>query len=114
MPEHIRIPAVLRRELELTYLKALEDYRPVDEKRFYEEYRMMTLLRLLQETAAYGFRGLVERKQIFLDCIPTVMGCLRELTQQPFPRYPYLTDVLRNLSQNWDGSTNMPGMKVEL
>ena len=75
---------------------------------------MMTLLRLLQETAAYGFRGLVERKQIFLDCIPTVMGCLRELTQQPFPRYPYLTDVLRNLSQNWDGSTNMPGMKVEL
>lgn len=107
-------PAGLRRELELTYLKALEDYRPVDEKRFYEEYRLMTLLRLLQETAAYGFRGLVERKQIFLDCIPAVMGCLRELTQQPFPRYPYLTEVLRNLSQDWDGSTNMPGMKVEL
>jgi len=106
-------PAI-RRELELTYMKALDAYRPVDEKKFYQEYRLMTLLRLLQETGAYGFRGLVERKEIFLDCIPTVMGCLRELTEQPFERYPYLTEVLRNLSHNWDGSTNMPGMKVKL
>lgn len=106
--------AGLRKELEKTYLKALENYRPVDEEVFYREYRLMTLLRLLQETAAYGFRGLVERKQIFLDCIPTVLGCLRELTQEPFPRYPYLTEVLRNLSHNWDGSTNTPGMKVQL
>ncbi len=106
--------AGLRRELELTYLKALEKYRPVDEGQFYKEYRLMTLLRLLQETAAYGFRGLVERKQIFLDCIPTVLGCLRELTAEPFPRYPYVTEVLRRVANEWDGSTNMPGMKVEL
>ena len=106
--------AQMRKELEATYLKSLACYRPVDEEQFYKEYRLMTLLRLLQETAAYGFRGLVERKQLFLDCIPTVMGCLRELTEQPFPRYPYVTEVLRNLSHNWDGSTNMPGMKVEL
>lgn len=106
--------AGLRRELELTYLKALEKYRPVDEGQFYKEYRLMTLLRLLQETAAYGIRGLVERKQIFLDCIPTVLGCLRELTAEPFPRYPYVTEVLRRVANEWDGSTNMPGMKVEL
>ena len=106
--------AGLRRELELTYLKALEKYRPVDETQFYKEYRLMTLLRLLQETAAYGFRGLVERKQIFLDCIPTVLGCLKELTEEPFPRYPYVTEVLRRVANEWDGSTNMPGMKVEL
>ena len=106
--------AGLRRELELTYLKALEKYRPVDEGQFYKEYRLMTLLRLLRETAAYGFRGLVERKQIFLDCIPTVLGCLRELTAEPFPRYPYVTEVLSRVANEWDGSTNMPGMKVEL
>ena len=106
--------AGLRRELELTYLKSLENYRPVDEGQFYKEYRLMTLLRLLQETAAYGFRGLVERKQIFLDCIPTVLGCLGELSEEPFPRYPYVTEILRRLAHDWDGSTNMPGMKVEL
>ena len=106
--------AGLRRRLEETYLKALEKYRPVDEKEFYREYRLMTLLRLLQETAAYGFRGLVERKQIFLDCIPTVLGCLGELSEEPFPRYPYVTEILRKLAHEWDGSTNMPGMKVEL
>ena len=104
----------MRRELENTYLKSLANYRPVDEEQFYKEYRLMTLLRLLQETAAYGFRGLVERKQLFLDCFPGVMDSLRQLTEEPFPRYPYLTDVLRNLANNWDGSTNMPGMKVEL
>ena len=107
-------PAGLRRELEKTYLKALEKYRPVDPEEFYKEYRLMTLLRLLQETAAYGFRGLVERKQIFLDCIPTVLGCLGELSEQPFPRYPYVTEILRRLSTEWDGATNMPGMKVQL
>ena len=106
--------AGLRRRLEETYLKALEKYRPVDETEFYREYRLMTLLRLLQETAAYGFRGLVERKQIFLDCIPTVLGCLGELSEEPFPRYPYVTEILKKLAHEWDGSTNMPGMKVEL
>jgi len=106
--------AGLRRQLEETYIKALEKYRPVDEKEFYKEYRLMSLLRLLQETAAYGFRGLVERKQIFLDCIPTVLGCLGELSEEPFPRYPYVTEILRRLAHDWDGSTNMPGMKVEL
>lgn len=107
-------PADMRRELELTYLKSLDRYRPVDEAQFYTEYRLMTLLRLLQETAAYGFRGLVERKQIFLDCIPTVLGCLRELTEKPFPRYPYVTEVLRKVANDWDGSTNMPGFKIDL
>ena len=106
--------APLRRELEEVYLRALDAFRPVDEKAFRREYRLMTLLRLLQETGAYGLRGLVERKQIFLDCIPTVLGCLRELTAEPFARYPYLTDLLQRLAGEWNGRTLLPGVEVAL
>ena len=86
-------------------------FRPVDEPEFYRQYRLLTLVRLLQETGAYGFRGLVERKQLFLDCIPTVLGCFRELAAEPFPRYPYLTELLQRLATEWDGRTILPGME---
>lgn len=105
-------PASLRRELEEVYLKSLSSYVPVDRDRFYETYRLITLVRLLQEMGAYGFRGLVERKQLFIDCIPTALGCIRELIAEPFKRYPYLTETLNMLCEKWDGSTILPGMKV--
>ena len=106
--------AALRRELEGVYLQALDNFRPVDEKDFYRRYRLLTLVRLLQETGAYGFRGLIERKQLFLDCIPTVLGCFRELTAEPFARYPYLTETLQRLASDWNGRTILLGMEVAL
>lgn len=106
--------APLRRELELVYLDALREFVAVDEDKFYAKYRLLTLVRLLQEMGAYGFRGIVERKQLFLDCFPTALGCLLELTETPFERYPYLQELLRRLATEWDGSTILPGVKVQL
>ena len=106
--------AAMRRELELVYLNALREFRNVSEEEFYVRYRLITLVRLLQEMGAYGFRGLVERKQLFIDCIPTALGCISELTAEPFARYPYLTEVLRRLATEWDGRTIIPGLRVEL
>lgn len=106
--------ASMREELEQTYLKALRNFTEVDEEQFYTRYRLITLVRLLQETGAYGFRGIVEHKQLFIDCIPTVLGCFRELTAEPFGRYPYLTEVLRRLAYDWDGGTILPGVKIAL
>lgn len=104
----------MRRELEMVYLDALKEYRDVSEDEFYVKYRLITLVRLLQELGAYGFRGMVERKQLFIDCIPTAMKCIGELVSTPFERYPYLTEVLRRLSGEWDGSTIFPGLKIVL
>ncbi len=104
----------LRSELEAVYIKALQEYVKVDEEEFLEKYRLITLVRLLQEFGAYGFRGLIERKQLFIDCIPTALGCIRELTQEPFRRYPYLNSVLRRLCEDWDGRTILPGVKISL
>ena len=106
--------ADMRRCLEKEYIDALRGFREVDEEAFYERYRLITLVRLLQECGAYGFRGLVERKQLFIDCIPTAMGLLGELAAEPFARYPYLTELLRRLAYDWDGSTILPGMKIDL
>ena len=68
-----------------------------------EHYRLITLVRLLQEFGAYGFRGLIEKKQLFIDCIAPAQKVLGELVAEPFARYPYLTDVLRRVAADEGG-----------
>ena len=93
--------ASMRTELENVYIEALGEFSKVNKDEFYANYRLITLVRLLQEMGAYGFRGYIERKQLFIDCVPTALGCIRELTAEPFERYPYLTEVLRTLANDW-------------
>ena len=106
--------ASLRAELEDTYLRSLSNFTEVDEDDFRRRYRLLTLVRLLQEFGAYGYRGLVERKQLFIDCIPTALKCISELVSVPFAEYPYLSSLLERLAGEWDGSTLIPGLKVAL
>ncbi len=105
-------PKRMRDELIQTYIRALDNFRPVDETVFMRRFRLISLVRLLQETGAYGFRGIIERKQLFLDCIPPVLRCFSELASEPFERYPYLTDLLLRLAGEWDGSTILPGVRA--
>ena len=93
----------VRAALEDEYLDALQEFQPVSREAFMEHYRLITLVRLLQEFGAYGFRGLIERKQLFIDCIPPAQKVLGELLAEPFPRYPYLTDVLRRVAEDEGG-----------
>lgn len=93
--------ADMRKELEGTYLQALSEFEPVSRDLFYERYRLITLVRLLQEFGAYGFRGLIERKQLFIDCIAPAQKVLSELVAEPFERYPYLSEVLRTVAREW-------------
>ena len=106
--------ASLRAELEDTYLRSLSNFTEVDGDDFRRRYRLLTLVRLLQEFGAYGYRGLVERKQLFIDCIPTALKCISELVSVPFAEYPYLSSLLERLAGEWDGSTLIPGLKVAL
>lgn len=90
-------PIEIKKELESTYVTALREFTEVDDTYFHERYRMIIIVRLLQEMGAYGYRGLYERKQIFLDCLKPAQECLRELLEEPFERYPYLDSVLRRV-----------------
>ena len=92
-------PKKVRAELENTYIDALRQFTAVDEARFHERYRLISLVRMLQEFGAYGYRGLYERKQIFLDCLSPAQGCLKDLLEERFDRYPYLDSVLHRVTE---------------
>ena len=97
-------PAALREKLVKAYMDALKAYMPVDEAQFREQLRLFVLFRMLQVLGCYGFRGLWEKKQYFIDSIPFALKNLQELL--PFPQYPYLSKVLNSLSIS--GCTDTP------
>lgn len=58
---------------------------------FMRRLPLFVLFRQLQVLGAYGFRGLYERKQHFLDSIPAALNNLRQILPQC--PYPYLHDT---------------------
>ena len=91
----------LRQELLDSYLTALQPYQTISKEKFSANLRHFVLFRTLQVLGAYGFRGYFEKKQHFLQSVPFAVANLRELLQEPFAEYPYLTEVLLEL-------TNLP------
>ncbi|MDE6276725.1 MAG: phosphotransferase [Muribaculaceae bacterium] len=90
-------PSSLREELIGEYLQSLRKYQPIDEGYFMEQLRHFVLFRTLQVLGAYGFRGYFEKKPHFMQSVPFAIANLRELLDRPYPEYPYLNEVLRNL-----------------
>ena len=80
-----------------SYLDALSIYIKVDRTRFMERLRLFRLFRVLQVLGAYGFRGWTEHKANFVVSIPAALNALAELIEEPFVRYPYLMQVLRQM-----------------
>ena len=68
-------------------------------RHFVERLSLFVLFRTLQVLGAYGFRGYFERKKHFLDSIPHAMQNLRELLKLNVFTYPYLMDVLCQLTE---------------
>lgn len=89
----------LRDELLEVYLTALEEYMPVDRQDFYATLRHFVLFRTLQVLGAYGFRGYFEKKPHFLQSIPFAIENLRQLLKEGSEDYPYLVEVLRNMTE---------------
>ena len=90
-----RYPEALREELLQVYLEALRAYGPVDETHFRERLRLFVLFRMLQVLGCYGYRGLWERHQSFIDSIPPALEIVKSLL--PLKDYPYLSEVLERL-----------------
>ena len=91
------MPDSLRNELINEYIDALRKYMPVDETYFYEQLRHFVLFRTLQVLGAYGFRGYFEKKPHFMQSVPYAVANLRTLLQEPYPEYPYLSKILKEL-----------------
>ena len=90
-----RFSAEVREELLGVYLESLSRYTKVDHADFRSRLRLFVLFRTLQVLGAYGFRGLIERKEYFVQSIPAALDNLRALGD--FPQYPYLDQVIKEL-----------------
>ncbi len=92
-------PDDLRQALVDEYIEALRPFRPVDEVCFKKRLRHFVLFRTLQVLGTYGFRGYFERKPHFLQSVPYALANLRNLLQEPYEEYPYLSDLLRRMTE---------------
>ena len=94
-----KYPDSLRDELLDEYIKALSKYKSVDRIRFFSQLRHFVLFRTLQVLGAYGFRGYFEKKPHFIQSVPFAIENLRQLLKEDYPEYPYLSHVLRELTE---------------
>lgn len=93
-----RYPEELRNELIADYLEVLGTYTKVEEKFFRSQLRHFVLFRTLQVLGTYGFRGYFEKKPHFIQSVPFAIHNLRQLLQEDYSEYPYLSVVLKNLT----------------
>ena len=94
-----RYPDELRSELLDTYYAEAQNYGALPQRETFDErLRSFVLFRLLQVLGAYGFRGYFERKQHYIDSIPPALDSLHRLITTHRFNYPYLTEVLEELT----------------
>lgn len=109
-----KYPEDLRTELLHAYLQALQKYMPVEETYFLSQLRHFVLFRTLQVLGAYGFRGYFEKKPHFIQSVPFAIDNLRQLLRGDFPEYPYLCQVLRELTSLKQFSDDMQKRTLEV
>jgi len=85
------IPEDVKNELLNYYIECVEKLIKIDRKKFTEFYRAYILIRVLQAMGTYGYRGLFERKQHYIDSIPPRLKSLKNIIKD--------VKILENLSE---------------
>ena len=112
------IPEAIRQELLDHYIHTLAQHYPIDKADFRQRFYAYVRIRIMQALGAYGYRGLYERKNYFIDSIPLALNNLRMIVENhPLPvKLPHLEQVWRALSARSIGT--MPpeseGLTVEV
>lgn len=95
------LPETLRTSLLEYYIDKLSELEDVDRGEFVDMYYTYVLVRILQTLGAYGFRGMFERKDYFLQSIPFAKANLRRLlSEHPQKEIVYLSDLLMKLTES--------------
>jgi aminoglycoside/choline kinase family phosphotransferase len=84
------------------YLKELAKQTSFDDKKFRDHFYGYVYVRLMQAMGAYGFRGLYEKKELFLQSIPKALDHLKWLRYNvKFPvSFPELEKVWDRLVES--------------
>ncbi|MDP2237514.1 MAG: RNase adapter RapZ [Bacteroidales bacterium] len=96
-----QLPEKLREDLIEHYLRQLSNCLDVAEIQFRKFLPSFIYLRLMQVMGAYGFRGIIQRKQHFLESIPfSILELEQQLKLHQFANeLPELSSVLLQLVQ---------------
>jgi aminoglycoside/choline kinase family phosphotransferase len=90
-----QLPNDLRNDLLSHYKRELSKYVNPEEVKFDKYYNAFILLRLLQVLGAYGFRGLIQKKQHFIESIPYALNELISLRNNL--NFPFETNELTSV-----------------
>ena len=106
-----QLPNDLRNDLLSHYKKELSKYVNLEEVKFDKYYNAFILLRLLQVLGAYGFRGLIQKKQHFIESIPYALNeliSLRNNLDFPFEtkELSYILNQLEKLLPKYQHTEN--------
>lgn len=91
-------PERLKEHLTNVYIKALSEYRQVNPAEFKARLRVFVLFRTLQVLGAYGYRGYIQHKELFLQSIPPAMETIRKTLSKGSDELPYLTELLLQMA----------------
>jgi aminoglycoside/choline kinase family phosphotransferase len=75
----MEMPAAVREQLIDYYIAEAEKVAPRSVKDFRQHFYKFVLIRILQTLGAYGFRGLYEKKQHFIESIPLAINNVKWL-----------------------------------
>lgn len=103
-----RYPEAVREELLRVYCEA-RGFDDAGAEAFRARLPLFRLLRTLQTLGTYGLRGLVERKQMFVDSIPSAIEQLRSLSREVTGRFPELSRIISSLPDAASGSRGSEG-----
>lgn len=94
------IPEEKKQELLDYYYGQINTYVNIDKQNFTKRFYSYVYVRVLQTLGAYGLRGLIEKKQHFVESIPFALRNLEQLlqTRPVLESYPELSRVLHEIS----------------
>lgn len=94
----------MREELLSFYIEELAKQISVDEQQFRKHYQGFVFIRIIQTLGAYGFRGLIQKKEHFIKSIPQALTNLKNELPiinaiVPMPYLSTLIDQLPELTE---------------
>lgn len=112
------VPDAMRRELLDYYISCRKERSgdAFDPEAFRSKYYGYVLARMLQAMGAYGFRGIIEKKEHFVKSIPFAVNNLRViLSSIVLPiEIPHLLTVLKSITELPEYSKGSEGLTVSI
>jgi len=96
------LPINFRNELVDFYYKLLPSHIKPERDYFNNKLAVCKMVRLLQAFGAYGFRGMIQKKTLFLQSIPYAAANLKLLLSDNIPlKLPHLTPLLEAITEKY-------------